>query len=233
MVRLYYDGPFRVGERIQLEKSEIQYFKKIHRARGEVVIFNRQGQEARGSWNEGAFIISSITQTKSPKYLISVAVGLPENAVIADLVRALSELGVERLVFFGAERSQAARIRKVNLERCERLAIEAARQCGRGLPLEVDFISDLEDLLKKFKDTRLILMDEAGEKGSSKRGELKEPLVLLLGPEGGWTQKERDLMAQQKAQVLHLDTPILRVTTAAIAGVVYVLSQSGAFDASQ
>ncbi len=121
---------------------------------------------------------------------------------------------------------------KVNLDRLRANAIEAAEQCNMVYVPDVAEPEKLKDVLVSWPDDRtLIFCDErAGQ--TSPLDTLKQlkpaPLAVLLGPEGGFSKEERDLiLAVPNVVALSLGPRIMRADTAAVAVLALVQSVLG------
>lgn len=137
------------------------------------------------------------------------------------------ELGVARLIPVRTERSV---VDKVNLDRLRSHLVEAAEQCGRtALPDLSDLIS-LAQLLDDWPSERtLFFADEAGgEPMTADFAKYRGAAALLVGPEGGFTPAERDLIrALPAARPISLGPRILRAETAAIAATACWMATNG------
>lgn len=231
MVRLYIDTLFALGKRLKVPADELRYFKSVRRSQGQICVFNRQGQEALGQLDGSEFLVEKIESVKLPIHPLTMAIGLPENSVIPLLIRSLSELGVAELIFFEAKRSQAGKARKIssNFERWDRLAIEAARQCGRGSPLRVTF-QDLQSLdgfsTRYFFDESAEIQPNISRGDSKKNDSTKAKCLSVIGCEGGWSEEERQWARQRGFEFVHFQTPVLRVETAAICAAFFSIEKN-------
>jgi 16S rRNA (uracil1498-N3)-methyltransferase len=216
MIRIYHDEKFEVATELRLDAKELHYLKNVRRSQAPVELFNSLGQIAHGRLESTSFFVSEVTQSQVPIWPLSMAIGLPDKAAVNTSIRTLSELGVERLFFFEADRSQAAKSRLKSSDKWQRIAIESARQCGRGKPLIVE-TKALESLLEL--DSPKIVMDESDAAPAFQLTELfsEPPLLCFVGPEGGWSSRERELFGNYKLQSFHMATPIMKVCTAATA----------------
>ena len=141
--------------------------------------------------------------------------------MVKQLIASLSEIGVTELSFFKADRSQASLSRLPSEDKRDRLAVEAARQCERPVPLEITTVA-FESLLDASSVATTVVLDEQPDAGLSPVG--SEVNLLVVGPEGGWSSRERDAFIQGSVPRMHLPTPILRVATAAVAATSWCLA---------
>ncbi|PIR23065.1 MAG: hypothetical protein COV44_04910 [Deltaproteobacteria bacterium CG11_big_fil_rev_8_21_14_0_20_45_16] len=227
MIRLYVDEDFEPGKCLELPKSELHYFKSVRRGKGDEILelFNRKGQVARASFKDKALKVSEVIEMEPARHRIRIALGLPDTSVAKKVLAAVSELGVEELIFFAAGRSQAAKKRLEKLEDWDKFSIESARQCGRARPLKISSLS-LNKILDLCVKNRIVLDEVNSETGVY--FDLGEPrdFLLLVGPEGGWTAEERSKIYESGFQSLHFPTPILKVETACTAACVWALMPS-------
>jgi len=130
-----------------------------------------------------------------------------------------TELGVDRIVPVQSARSENGLERAVakRLERWRRIALESSQQCRRSFLPVLEGAQRFTDIVKVAPGNRAFL-DERRD-GSSLR-ELKgetEPISLLVGPEGGWTEEERQLALDHGWKPASLGPRILRAETAWLA----------------
>jgi 16S rRNA (uracil1498-N3)-methyltransferase len=140
-----------------------------------------------------------------------------KRAQVDWLVEKATELGVAKLIPVVTQRTV---VERVKLERLGAVAIEAAEQCGRTvLP---DFAEPI--ILGRFLEQRdaartLYFADEKGGEPAS-RAFRAGPATILTGPEGGFTEEERNLIRSAENSIpLSLGPRILRAETAALAAV--------------
>lgn len=144
----------------------------------------------------------------APQPLVTVAFALVKGERPELVVQKLTELGIDRIIPFVAERSvvrwhpdKADR----NAERLRRVALEASMQSRRTwLPM----VSEVTD----FAAVRALPGAAAAEMGGGPPS-LDRP-TLLIGPEGGWSPSERAALGP----LVGLGPGILRAETAAITG---------------
>jgi 16S rRNA (uracil1498-N3)-methyltransferase len=137
------------------------------------------------------------------------------------------ELGVARFVPVLMQRCVADKVKE---DRLRAHMIEAAEQCGRtvlpevGAPIKLDrFLADLPE------GRTLFFADESG--GVAFAGAVRSnpgPAAILIGPEGGFADHEREaICAHPSAVAVSLGPRILRADTAAIAAISVWMSVAG------
>lgn len=154
---------------------------------------------------------------------------VPRGGRMDFLVQKCSELGVSRIVPIIAARS-VARPEPGRRGRWEKIAREAARQCGRADVPVVDAPATLAAALAApdLPGRRLVL--SPAPTGRSLRALLPEPAAtaLLVGPEGGLAAGESEAAEAAGFVPVSLGPLILRVETAAIVAVALAAEASGA-----
>lgn len=140
--------------------------------------------------------------------LITVALAAPKGDRAADAVRSLTELGVGAIWFLDCERGE----REPGLERLGRVAREAVKQCRRSRLPALRGAVPVAEVAAMGGAVRL--MDPGG--GLAQPG-TPAPVVLVVGPEGGFTDAERDRLLAGGGVAVRLAGPILRIETAATA----------------
>lgn len=155
---------------------------------------------------------------------ITVCQALPKGEKIDLILQKGTELGAHDFWLFGGRRS-VARVREdqrhVKLERWNRIAAEAARQCGRRtIPAVRWYLTAAEAAAAATHDLRLILWeDERTRRLNDTLSGISHPesAVVSIGPEGGFDPHETDLFVRHGFQSVSLGSRILRTETAAIA----------------
>jgi 16S rRNA (uracil1498-N3)-methyltransferase len=140
-----------------------------------------------------------------------------------------TELGVTRIVSVIARRTDVHLVSAVpkRVERWRKIALQAAEQSRRAGPPEIAAQMKVQDALKSSGSLRIVLNE------SEQQDSLLEILsghkrhadtLLAIGPEGGWTEVELQLFANEGWTSASLGTTILRAETAAIAATAITIS---------
>jgi RsmE family RNA methyltransferase len=130
------------------------------------------------------------------------------------VVQKATELGVDHIVPLLCDRT----IKKnINMDRCKKIIIEAVEQSGRVTLPEIHSPVSLSRALENF-DGNLIVCMQGGEKLTKKMlGKTNgKPLGFIVGPEGGWSDKEIALFQKNKLKSISINENVLRAETAAI-----------------
>jgi len=153
---------------------------------------------------------------------ITLMQGLLKGEKMEFIVQKASELGVRQLFPVIAERSQIQETRK--LQRWKKIAEEASRQCGRAVVTRVLEPLALIDAIHSFDNSSsagIIFWEHADLPFSSslEKCKGKKQIILLTGPEGGFSEKEVGRAANKGFHVTCMGKRILRAETAAIAAI--------------
>ncbi|NCT00158.1 16S rRNA (uracil(1498)-N(3))-methyltransferase [Candidatus Parcubacteria bacterium] len=127
------------------------------------------------------------------------------------MVQKLTELGIKNIILIKTDRTIKS---DANLDRLNKISIEATEQSGQYFLTNINEPIKLKDALDKASHTDVYIMDMSN---SYFRGEDKiYPLSFFVGPEGGWTDEERELFKASSAKIVSLADTILRGETASI-----------------
>ena len=166
-----------------------------------------------------------------------VAVAWPRRTRVEDMVARLVQLGAAAIRPLAARRRGPADVPERTSTRLQRVVREACKQCGRLWLPELEEPLSPEELVRLHSDSPLAALDPEATLSldtwlRSLRptpegvGTRARPIVLAIGPEGGWEPEEREALLEAGKGLLWLGPHVLRVETAAeaamaIAGVVH------------
>ena len=105
------------------------------------------------------------------------------------------------------------------------IMIDGAMQSGFSGLSEVSFYSSVDDALKDVKEDNRILLDNVVAKDHLSSFTLKGSSVLAIGPERGWTDRERSLMLSNGFKPALLGKRILRTETAVVSAISVALTR--------
>lgn len=128
-----------------------------------------------------------------------------------------TELGVSHFIPLLAERSEKTGF---NLERAEKIVIEAAEQCGRSdIPVVREPMTVETAIKELISRSDLLICEQDSETDERLNFDASRPQGVLIGPEGGWSDVEKQLFKDQKLKHLNLHNFTLRAETASVAAV--------------
>jgi 16S rRNA (uracil1498-N3)-methyltransferase len=235
--RLFVDAALHAGQAVALERSQSNYLGNVLRlaAGDSILVFN--GRD--GEWQ------AEIAGRKRPDNLTIVAQTRPQDRlpdlayVFAQLKHARLDYMVQKAVEMGASSLQPVltrftQVSRVNTERMRANVIEAAEQCGILSLAEVAEPVALDRYLGGRDGSRLLVFcDEAAETANPLPALQREQAAgagidVLIGPEGGFAEKERAVLLRQPRTLrLALGPRILRADTAGVAALALVQAVLG------
>jgi 16S rRNA (uracil1498-N3)-methyltransferase len=234
--RLFVRTPLAAGARIDLDRAQANYLTNVLRlGDGDaVLVFNGQNGEWKARLKqegrrESCLVPESETRDQTPPSDLDYIFAPLKQARLDYMIQKAVEMGAGRLRPVVTRHTQ---VRKINRERMEANAVEAAEQCGiLSLP-QIDDLVPLDRLLGAWDKSRhLIFCDEAEENADPVAilSALRPgPLAVLVGPEGGFSEDERrTIRALEFVTALPLGPRILRADTAAVAALTLVQAVAG------
>ena len=167
----------------------------------------------------------SMIQKVSVERKITLADCLPKQSRFDNIIEKATELGVDKIEPIISERTivrlGGARL-QTRLERWQRMAKEAAEQCARDTIPEIGEVRTLDDWLKNLPplDDMLLLFCWELEQSTTVRevlsANIDKNIIVLIGPEGGFTEREVNLIKTTGGISVTLGKRILKTDTAAI-----------------
>jgi 16S rRNA (uracil1498-N3)-methyltransferase len=178
--------------------------------------------------SEDAVVFKLLTQLDAVDSLaVTVMLSIFKFDRLEWAIEKLTELGVSSIQPVSARRTEKhlAQAAVNRVERWQRIALESAKQSRRSSVIEICDPLSLKDGLNRFnadRSHRIVLAEN--EKQQTLRQALQasaesQPIVLAVGPEGGWAPEEEALFTQNGWTPASLGPTILRAETAAIAAV--------------
>jgi 16S rRNA (uracil1498-N3)-methyltransferase len=230
--RLFLGQPLSEGARVDLDAGQANYLGNVMRLRvgAELLVFDGQSGEWLARIAEAAkkrMTLAVDRHTRGPEDIPDVWLAFaPVKRAQTDwLVEKATELGAARLLPIMTQRTVAERVK---LERLEAIAIEAAEQCGRTRLPEIAELITLKQLLSALDQNRcLYFADEVGGDAAATAFRAGSALILV-GPEGGFTDDERaQIRSASNAVPISLGPRILRAETAALAALAAYMAVAG------
>jgi 16S rRNA (uracil1498-N3)-methyltransferase len=170
-----------------------------------------------------------IKQQESPKIIVAQALAKGERAELA--IEILCEVGVDEIIPWQANRSivkwDNEKLSK-GRDKWQAIAKESTKQSRRAFFPIVSDALDSSELSNQFdKYEQVVVLDPDSEiKFSKLTADLKNNVLLVIGPEGGIDESEMDLFTKAGANKASLGETILRTSTAGGIAVALLMSQT-------
>ncbi len=212
------------GETARLSLEEAAHARARRLQQGDrVILFDGSGREAEALLcrldRGGAEVtVERILPAGDPAAPIALFVAGLRAERLAWLVEKAAELSAESVTLVATERTQSFRGSAAIVERLERVAREAAKQCESPRWPRIAGPIPLDRALSERPASHRLLFDREGEAFPSRAS--GRELTLLVGPEGGWTEPEREAARKAGWSVVALPAGTLRAETAAVAALV-------------
>jgi 16S rRNA (uracil1498-N3)-methyltransferase len=232
--RLFVDGPLAEGVAVRVGGGQAHYLGKVMRAgEGDIVILC---DDATGEWAAEVVQAGKRDVTMRLVKRLRPREPVPDFWLCAALLKRdrfdlvlekATELGVRHIRPVLARRCVAD---KLNLERARAIVTEAAEQCARTALPELAEPVKLEALLREWPAERALFFadEQGGEPAAAAFAAQSGPAALLVGPEGGFDDGERETVrALPQARPVSLGPRILRGETAAIAATALWMATGG------
>jgi 16S rRNA (uracil1498-N3)-methyltransferase len=237
MDRFHCERIGEAGSRVTLTPEETRHMVAVRRVApgDEVTLFDGAGTEAtaRVVSTEGKCAVVEVLDVRKAECdvecRITIATALPKGPRGANLVRSCTEIGAWRIQPMLTERSVVKPERGKVIDRLVRAAREAAKQSRRAWVPEVmpvatfvevmeglrgaDGFAILADLAPDARPIREVLLEHAGATDA----------LVVIGPEGGFTDAERDAARASGCTPVRVDGPVMRIETACAAFTAIVL----------
>lgn len=227
MANFFVDKALFNCDPIVIEGDEANHIVKVLRMKkGEsITVFDGVGNCADGKIEsiDGKEVTVSVdrryqTDTE-PELKITLFQGIPKNPKMDLIIQKATELGVVEIVPVNTKRIVAKIDKEAKVERLQRIAFEAAKQCGRAYIPHVSSPVGFEEALNRMSKMDGAIIPYECEK-DGKISAAVEPgmktLGILIGPEGGFEEAEVRRAEEAGVKRVTLGKRILRTETAGL-----------------
>jgi 16S rRNA (uracil1498-N3)-methyltransferase len=231
MSRFYVPTPQIEKGMLRIEGNEVKHIRRVLRLKAgdEIIVFDSLGKEYEGTIIEETtssvvIKIQNIFLSKRDSPLdVTLAQSLLKGEKMDYLIQKATELGVKEIIPFFSFRSVPLLEKSGRLKRHHRwgrIAIEASKQCGRGVVPKIEPLQDYSEMLQLASpgSLRLILWEREGGqlKEVLERSKEKTRIFFIIGPEGGFSQEEVEEAKRAGFIPVTLGGRILRAETTSL-----------------
>lgn len=212
---------------INFDTNQSRKIRKVLRLRvGDTVevfdgrgnVYTAQFTKITTDFSIAQVVSKSIEEQENQSVILVQA--LPKNLKVEFILQKCTELGVDKIIFFESEYSQinAKGISKEKINRWKRIASEASEQCKRLYVPEIELaLGDLESLLHTIEGTKYVLDHTGKYLTTDDLATIDDSMYFFVGPEGGFSPTEKELLHTAMATSIKLTDTILRSETAGMA----------------
>lgn len=225
--RFYIRENIEKGKDVRIENQDlIHQWMKVFRlsASDRVIVFNGSGSDYEGyfkilSKKEAVIFPDKVHEVENtPIYELHIFQSIIKKDNFEFVAEKCTEIGVAAFHPVISERSEK---KDLNLVRLEKIVTEASEQSGRNTVPQIFEPTDLQKAIENF-DGKIFVFDiDGGEMNIKTKPEDK--IGILIGPEGGWTENERDYFEHKKIKSFSFGSQVLRAETASIAASALIL----------
>jgi len=162
-------------------------------------------------------IIESAIESAKELIPVMIAIAMIRNERMDDAIEKVAEFGVAAIQPFVAEYSSRRLVTTDRIERWRRIATSVALQSGgRKETAILPPRRGIEELLTEAGEAGTWHLHQTGRPVIEIfTAPIPKPRMILVGPEGGWSEKEIAILAERSSRAISLGDRILRTETAA------------------
>lgn len=240
VIRVHVDATLSVGARVVLPESSVTHLVRVLRleAGDDCVLFNGDGHDygarllSAGKRGAEAEIVSRrATGNESPLRILLLQ-GIARGEKMDLILQKATELGVAAIVPVQAERTEV----KLDAERLAKrighwrsVIVSACEQSGRAQVPALSAPAALAEAAESVAgDALRLTLDPAGEHSlATMAAPAAATIAIAIGPEGGWSPRDRETLRVAGFEGLRLGPRILRTETAGLAAIAALQSRFG------
>lgn len=184
---------------------------------------------------EKSEVVAKIEKTEQnntePPISITLYQSIPKSDKMEYIIQKCVELGVKKIVPVDAKRCVARLKDDKKLARWQKIADEAAKQCGRGERVTVEKPVPFKEAILKPDENVLKIIPYENEKDGNLKNILNDnnanEFAVYIGPEGGFDDLEIEMALKNDVHSVTLGPRILRTETAPIAVISAIMYELG------
>jgi 16S rRNA (uracil1498-N3)-methyltransferase len=170
-------------------------------------------------------LVESVRVVERPMPLLHIRSASPKGDRLEWMVEQLSQVGAASWGPLTTARG-VADPGEGKLDRLERIAVAASKQCGMAHLLQIAPKARVDDLTGLARGGQLVVAAGGGEPWRYESDSSESPVVLAIGPEGDWTPQELDQLRAAGGRVCRFGPHIMRIETAAVAAAAIIMAHA-------
>jgi len=238
----FFVDPSSVGEdSIKICGDDAHHLSKVLRLKedDEIIVCDKNGHDYCCSIKSVTkdevicWILKKEISVTEPNISITLYQGVPKGDKLETVIQKCVELGCIKIVPVAMKRSVAViKDKEKKQVRMQRIAYEAAKQCGRAKIPEVSLVLSFKEAIADAKDNELKLLPYESETINGLKSVLQKnndakSIAVFIGPEGGFDEAEIALAKGNDFEVVTLGPRILRTETAPLACISAIMYELG------
>ena len=214
----------------EIPERERNHIFKVLRGKedSKILLIDGQGAIAEAVIdNNRSLKITEVKQLPSPETKLHLFVASPRKNQMGQLLKQCAEVGVWSITPIITEHSVAKPEKESSLDRMKILLMEGCKQAHNPFIPALNptkKLSNIQEEIKAFDHAFFGSTENCGLNSRNKKNtdlrssQLSGDIAWIVGPEGGFTDAEEQLLSECKAKPLQLGSWVMRVETAAIVG---------------
>ena len=244
-MRRFFTEPQNINGNTAIISEDAAHITKVLRMNvgDEVLLFDGTGYEYTARLTSvckeqcEAEILSSAFSEQEPTVKVTIYQGIPKSGKMESIIQKSVELGVYSIVPVAMDRCvsklDGGKKELEKIKRWNKVAIEAAKQCGRGILPKVELPLTFDKAIEKMAENELAVMpyEMLAHMGvASFKAVLQEnkatDISVIIGPEGGFSDSEADKAKQAGLKLVGLGKRILRTETVSSAMLAMIMYEN-------
>lgn len=216
---------------VTIDGEEFHHLKNVMRSRvnDKIALFNgtnitAEGEIVRLDKNQATVkILSTIENQSEPKVNVTLFQAVCKGDKLSLITQKITELGATNLCVFYSQFTDI-KDKTSKLDKLERVSIAASKQCGRSSIISPCGVMSFDQMVEEAKKLDKVYVAYENQEDNSLINSLQKNanyknIGLIIGAEGGFSEKEIEILNKNNIEIVTLGKRILRTETAAIVGV--------------
>ncbi|HJK86477.1 MAG TPA: RsmE family RNA methyltransferase [Candidatus Megaira endosymbiont of Nemacystus decipiens] len=231
--RVYIDESLSQDKKISIQDKLLHYLKQVMRLKSEqlIRIFNAQDGEFLAkiiSIDKSAMLIKLDRKIRNlyfnPPLILAICIIKPER--FSEAIRSAIQIGVTKIIPVISSRTQ---FKSIAREKIQKIILQSIQQSERFKITELSPILTLTELMKEDIEQIIFANESENEPNKIKKiTEFADKICVLIGPEGGFTEEEKELIKSNKnVRSVSLGSSVLRTETASTCALACVQMMRG------